>query len=100
MRAGRPRSRKGSVRQRHIRFPATKPGRFGSRSEIRIDAVSLKKIFLAAGLLVSLGGAAFAHHSGAAYDTEHPQTLEGTVKTVNWTNPHITFVVQADAKDG
>jgi hypothetical protein len=62
--------------------------------------VSLKKILLAAGLLVNSGGSAFTHHSGAAYDTEHPQTLEGTVKTVNWTNPHITFVVEADAKDG
>ena len=100
MRAGRPRSREGSVRQRHIRSPAAKPGRFGPRSEIRIEAVSLKKILLAAGLLMSLSGAAFAHHSGAAYDAEHPQTLEGTVKTVNWTNPHITFVIEADAKDG
>jgi Family of unknown function (DUF6152) len=62
--------------------------------------VSLKKILLAAGVLLSLGGAALAHHSGAAYDTDHPQTLEGTVKTVNWTNPHITFVIEADAKDG
>jgi hypothetical protein len=26
--------------------------------------------------------------------------MEGTVKTVNWTNPHITFVVEKDAKDG
>jgi hypothetical protein len=62
--------------------------------------VSLKKILAAAGLLLGLGGVALAHHSGAAYDTEHPQTLEGTVKTVNWTNPHITFVIEADAKDG
>jgi len=62
--------------------------------------VSFRKILLAAGVLVSWSGAALAHHSGAAYDTEHPQTLEGTVKTVNWTNPHITFVVEADAKDG
>ena len=62
--------------------------------------MAFRKILLAAGILASLGGAALAHHSGAAYDTEHPQTLEGTVKTVNWTNPHITFVVEADAKDG
>jgi hypothetical protein len=26
--------------------------------------------------------------------------MEGTVKTVNWTNPHISFVVEADAKNG
>ena len=62
--------------------------------------LSLKKILLAAGLIVGLSGAAAAHHSGAAYDMEHQQTLEGTVKTVNWTNPHITFVIEADAKDG
>jgi Family of unknown function (DUF6152) len=61
---------------------------------------SPKIAFLAASLLVSLGGIAAAHHSGAAYDMEHPRDLEGTVKTVNWTNPHITFVIEADAKDG
>jgi hypothetical protein len=54
----------------------------------------------AAGLSLSLSGGASAHHSNAAYDTDHPQTLEGTVKTVNWTNPHITFVIDKDAKEG
>ena len=62
--------------------------------------VSPKIAFLAASLLVSFAGAATAHHSGAAYDMEHPRDLEGTVKTVNWTNPHITFVIETDAKDG
>jgi hypothetical protein len=56
--------------------------------------------FVAASLLLSFGSVAAAHHSGAAYDMEHPRTMEGTVKTVNWTNPHITFVVESDAKDG
>ncbi len=59
-----------------------------------------KIVLIAAGLAVSLIGAAAAHHSGAAYDMDHPKTMEGTVKTVNWTNPHITFVVESDAKDG
>ena len=63
--------------------------------------MALPKIaFVAASLLLSLGGIAAAHHSGAAYDMEHPRDLEGTVKTVNWTNPHITFVIETDAKDG
>ena len=26
--------------------------------------------------------------------------MEGTVKTVNWTNPHISFVVEKDVKSG
>ena len=55
---------------------------------------------IAAGLVFSLGDAATAHHSGAAYDMEHQRTMEGTVKTVNWTNPHITFVVESDARGG
>jgi hypothetical protein len=67
--------------------------------------ISFRNAALAAGLLfglsgVGLSGAALAHHSGAAYDMEHPKTTQGTVKTVNWTNPHITFVIEADAKDG
>ena len=56
--------------------------------------VSPKIVLIAAGLAVSLIGVAAAHHSGAAYDMDHPKTMEGTVKTVNWTNPHITFVVE------
>jgi hypothetical protein len=55
---------------------------------------------LSVGVGATLGSAALAHHSNAAYDTDHPQTIEGTVKTVNWTNPHITFVVEKDAKEG
>jgi hypothetical protein len=52
------------------------------------------------GPMLGLAGAAFAHHSGAAYDAEHRITMRGTVKRVNWTNPHITFVVEKDAKEG
>jgi Family of unknown function (DUF6152) len=62
--------------------------------------VSPKIVLIAAGLILSFSGIAAAHHSGAAYDMEHLRTTEGTVKTVNWTNPHITFVIDCDAKDG
>jgi Cu/Ag efflux protein CusF len=55
---------------------------------------------IAAGLILGFGNIAAAHHSGAAYDMEHLRTTEGTVKTVNWTNPHITFVIECDAKEG
>jgi hypothetical protein len=61
---------------------------------------SRKIALVVAGLTLGLSGLASAHHSNAAYDLAHPQTMEGTVKTVNWTNPHITFVVESDAKDG
>ena len=59
-----------------------------------------KVIVLAAALMLGTAVPAAAHHSNAAYDIEHLQTLEGTVKQVNWTNPHISFVIETDAKDG
>jgi hypothetical protein len=61
--------------------------------------LSPRLVVLAASVALGLGGAAMAHHSNAAYDLDHVQTMEGTVKTVNWTNPHITFVIEKDAKD-
>jgi hypothetical protein len=62
--------------------------------------MSPRVVFLAAVLILSFGGMAAAHHSNAAYDLDNPKTMEGTVRTVNWTNPHITFVVEADVKNG
>jgi hypothetical protein len=65
-----------------------------------IEMVSPRSIFLGLSLILGFGGMAAAHHSNAAYDLDHPQTMEGTVKTVNWTNPHITFVIEKDVKEG
>src|SRR5260370_18173195 len=62
--------------------------------------MSAKIVVLAVSLVLGFGGTAAAHHSNAAYDLEHPKTVEGTVKTVNWTNPHISFVIETDAKNG
>lgn len=66
--------------------------------------ISLARIFfavaLAFGVALALIAGAQAHHSGAAYDMQHVQTMEGTVKSVNWSNPHITFHIEADGKDG
>ena len=55
--------------------------------------------FIAAALGWSIAGPVGAHHSNAAYDAEHPVTMVGTVKSVNWTNPHITFVIEKDGKN-
>ena len=41
--------------------------------------MSLKAIVLAGCLMLGFGGIAAAHHSNAAYDLDHPQTVEGTV---------------------
>jgi hypothetical protein len=62
--------------------------------------IAVRRFLVAAGLALVWTAAALAHHSNAAYDMEHFQTLEGTVKSVNWSNPHITFHIEADAKPG
>jgi hypothetical protein len=61
----------------------------------------LEKRYLISPMLI-LGSifAVQAHHSNAAYDLEHPRSFEATVKSVNWSNPHITFHVTSDGKDG
>jgi DNA/RNA endonuclease YhcR with UshA esterase domain len=45
-------------------------------------------IFLSALLLLVAVPAAYAHHSTAMYDMEHPSTFKGIVARVEWTNPH------------
>jgi hypothetical protein len=39
--------------------------------------------------LVLTGPAAFAHHSFAMYDSSQLLTVTGTVKTFQWSNPHV-----------
>src|SRR3984893_2732118 len=46
-------------------------------------------------LLISLP--LFAHHSGSAFDLEHPVILKGTVANIEWSNPHV--FISLDVKD-
>jgi hypothetical protein len=34
---------------------------------------------------------ALAHHSYAAYDANRTRTLEGTIRTYQWANPHVVL---------
>ena len=47
-----------------------------------------------------MAGPALAHHSFAMFDTAHPAKMTGTVKELEWTNPHATLWVYADTKPG
>jgi len=59
----------------------------------------MKKLaILAAGALLASSVALFAHHAfSAEYDATKPVKVTGTVKKVEWSNPHIWFYV--DVKD-
>jgi hypothetical protein len=52
-------------------------------------------------LVVTLGSSAWAHHSTAEFDYTKQLTIEGTVKEVQWTNPHsyIQLMVGAEGTE-
>ncbi len=52
-----------------------------------------------AGCALGAFGAASAHHSFATFDQNHTVTLVGTVKEVQWTNPHIWVQVMVKSPD-
>ena len=55
----------------------------------------------AATVLTLLSAAATAHHSFAMFDQTQEKTLVGTIKEVQWTNPHIWVQVMVkDASSG
>lgn len=41
-----------------------------------------------------------AHHSFAMFDRAKPTPMTGTVKQLDWTNPHVTLWVYVEAKSG
>lgn len=60
---------------------------------------SSRAAILAAGLLATMG--AMAHHSAVAeYNLDRPVSISGTIKRVEWQNPHIWYYLEVKEKDG
>jgi hypothetical protein len=58
------------------------------------------RYFTLAALIVAAAAPALAHHSYGMFDTEHPITLDATVKTFEWVNPHARIVVLRKSEGG
>jgi hypothetical protein len=56
---------------------------------IRITSRCAAIMFIAVVLVAAASSRATAHHSFAAFDVQTQKTVTGTVKQVEWTNPHI-----------
>ena len=41
-----------------------------------------------------------AHHSSSSYDMEHPLTVKGVVKNMEWTNPHVFIFLDVKNDSG
>lgn len=64
------------------------------RSDLRIRSI------LTWILAACAGGLAVAHHSTAEFDYTRQVTIKGTVKEVQWTNPHSYIQLMADGDGG
>jgi hypothetical protein len=54
---------------------------------------------ISAAMLVLLSGGAMAHHGWGSYDTSHKMTIEGSVKHLQWQNPHVHIRVDHEGKE-
>ena len=63
---------------------------------------SLKRASMGAVLAAVVGAAspAAAHHSFAMYEPTKTLTFKGTVKSFQWTNPHVILWVLVQPEDG
>jgi hypothetical protein len=61
---------------------------------------SARSAFLAGAVLLLAGGEAQAHHSYAAFDRAKTVEVAGTVKSWEWTNPHVWLTVSVPQKKG
>jgi len=56
-----------------------------------------KRVCLLSLLMLALPAvSAVAHHSYAEYDRDKTVTLEGSVKSVSWVNPHVLITLQTE----
>ena len=61
----------------------------------------MTRSLLAVLILVALTAPVFGHHSEAAeYDSTKPVKVSGTLKQVEWQNPHVWFYVDAKDENG
>ena len=47
---------------------------------------------------VLVAGAAYGHHSYGAYYEDQTVTIEGTIETIRFANPHVVMTLRTDAQ--
>jgi hypothetical protein len=56
-------------------------------------------LFMGIVVVVLAGGSISAHHSYAAYDREHPVSIEGDIEQVAYENPHTVLTIRNATAD-
>jgi hypothetical protein len=58
--------------------------------------MNMKVVGLSAVMVTAFAVPAIAHHSFAMFDAQKTLTLQGTVKELEWTNPHAWLRIMVD----
>jgi len=61
---------------------------------------TLFSALLVATMIAAVAGPAAAHHSYSAFNSTEEKTVVGTVKKVEWTNPHIWIFIEVPNSKG
>lgn len=67
---------------------------------MKITRITVLACCAFAAVLAIAPGALFAHHGSAAYDMSRSITLEGTVTSLDWNNPHCLLHFDAKSDQG
>lgn len=59
----------------------------------------MMRTFAAALVAVLAAGTAHAHHSYGAYYEDQTVTIEGTIETIRFANPHVIMTLRTDAQE-
>ena len=62
--------------------------------------MKIRFILLSIALWLGAGGIAVAHHSFAMFDMAKQVTLDGTIKTFKWSNPHAWIEINVPKAGG
>ena len=60
----------------------------------------MKRLSIAAALVIGIAVPAFAHHSPAAFEATKTVTLAGTIKEFRWQNPHTWIEIMVPNDKG
>lgn len=67
---------------------------------MKLQNVSVRRALLSVVTSLAISATALAHHSGAMFDHQKVVTLHGTVKTFEWTSPHVWVFLVVTGSDG
>jgi uncharacterized protein DUF6152 len=62
------------------------------------ELIAMRKTLLLLGLALAMPTVVLAHHGWGSYDAANPITVQGSIETLKYENPHAQITVKTPAK--